>query len=96
MAYHKTCNNISEELELTYNEQYMLSRVENDIWKRNPWTTECEDVVVVGGGGGDDDNDDDYNDAGHYNHPNDNDSKLLETEIILNTLIAEVWHCSKP
>ena len=51
----------------------MLNREENNIWKRNLWP-------CGGGGGGDDDDDDDDD---RYDVLNGEESKLLETEIIL-------------
>ena len=73
MAYHKNGDNIPEELEITYNKQNKLNREENDNWKRNLWPKVC------GGGTGDDDDVDAY----HYDDINGDDSKLLETEIML-------------
>jgi len=50
----------------------MLNREENNIWKRNFWSKWCGG----GGGGGADDDD-------RYDVLNGDESKLLETEIIL-------------
>jgi len=84
MAYHKNGDNISEQLEITYNKQYMLSWEENCIWKRNIWSKVC---------GGIDDDDDDYDDddddyyyyvdAYRYDDINGDGSKLLTPEIML-------------
>jgi len=83
MAHHKNGDNISEELEIKYNKKYILSREENVIWKRNLWPKVCGGGI---GGGGDDDDDNgdgDGDDAYSYDDINGEDSKLLETKILL-------------
>ena len=65
----------------------MLNREENDIWKRNLWSKICGGGISGGGDGDDDDDDDDdVDDAYRYDDINGDDSKLLETEIILKCI----------